>query len=116
MNNDRIYNMTFSKLYPNYVNKAERKGRTKDEVDTLICWLTGYDKHQLTTFLESDINVESFFMQAPRLHPNAGMIKGMICGVRIEEIEDTRMKRIRYLDKIIDELAKGKQIEKIMRK
>ncbi|HYE31387.1 MAG TPA: DUF2200 domain-containing protein [Methylomirabilota bacterium] len=107
--------MKFSKVYPLYVQKAERKNRTKDEVDQIIRWLTGYDDAGLRKQIEAEADFETFFAQAPRIHPNAPMIKGVICGVRIEEIEDPLMRNVRYLDKLIDELAKGKPMEKILR-
>ena len=107
--------MKFAKVYPLYVQKAERKNRTKDEVDQIIRWLTGYDDAGLRKQIEAEADFETFFAQAPRIHPNAPMIKGVICGVRIEEIEDPLMRNVRYLDKLIDELAKGKAMEKILR-
>lgn len=110
----RIYAMPFSKVYPLYIQKAERKGRTKDEVDEVIRWLTGYDQDALNRQIDDKVDFETFFHQAPRLHPNRNLIKGMICGVRIEAIEEELMKNIRYLDKLIDELAKGKPLEKIL--
>jgi hypothetical protein len=108
--------MLFSGVYPMYVQKAEKKGRTKEEVDTLICWLTGYNKKTLQAQIDKKVDLETFFAQAPTLNPNASKITGMICGYRIEDIEDNLMKKVRYLDKLIDELAKGKAMEKIMRK
>lgn len=107
--------MKFSKVYPLYVQKAERKQRTKEEVDQIICWLTGYDRAGLRQQIEQESDFETFFAQAPAIHPNSALIKGVVCGVRIEEIEDPLMKKIRYLDKLIDELAKGKAMEKILR-
>lgn len=98
-----------------YIQKAERKGRTKEEVDTTICWLTGYSKEQLQTQIDKKVNLETFFAEAPELNPNASKITGVICGYRIEEIQDPLMKKIRYMDKLIDELAKGKAMEKILR-
>ena len=116
MKNDfRIPLMSVSKVYPAYVAKAERKSRTKAEVDQLICWLTGYSQSQLDKQLKKDINFESFFAEAPALHPNSARICGVICGVRVEDIEDPTVQLVRRLDKIIDELAKGKTLEKIMR-
>lgn len=112
----RVYVMKFSSVYPLYINKAERKGRTKTEVDTLICWLTGYDQQSLQQQIDNKNDFETFFAQAPALNPNAPKITGMICGYRIEEIEDPLMRKVRYLDKLIDELAKGRAMEKIMRK
>jgi hypothetical protein len=116
MDNTRVYRMLFSGVYPMYVQKAEKKGRTKEEVDTLICWLTGYNKKALQAQIDKKVDFETFFAQAPALNPNASKITGMICGYRIEEIEDKLMQKVRYLDKLIDELAKGKAMEKIMRK
>jgi hypothetical protein len=112
----RIYKMSFSRVYPNYIAKAEKKGRTKSEVDEIICWLTGYTQDELETQLEKQVDFETFFAEAPRLNPNRVLIKGVVCGVRVEEIEDPLMQNIRYLDKLIDELAKGKSMEKILRK
>ncbi|OYW82348.1 MAG: hypothetical protein B7Z26_03550 [Asticcacaulis sp. 32-58-5] len=115
MTKHRIYTMSFASVYPHYVTKAERKGRTAAEVDELICWLTGYDQGQLKHHLERGTSFEDFFAQAPQLNPARSLITGVICGVRIEQIEDPMMREIRYLDKIIDELAKGKAMAKIMR-
>ena len=112
----RIYELTFAKVYPLYVQKAERKNRTREEVDQIVCWLTGYDATGLQQQIDQETTFETFFAQAPDLNPNRSLIKGVICGVRIEEIEDPLMKEIRYLDKLIDELAKGKSMEKILRK
>lgn len=111
----RIFTTEFSKVYPLYVQKAERKNRTKEEVDQLICWLTGYSEAELQQQIEGATDFETFFAQAPAIHPNCSLIKGVVCGIRVEEIEDPLMRQIRYLDKLIDELAKGKAIEKIMR-
>jgi hypothetical protein len=111
----RIYRMTFSSVYPHYVAKAEKKGRTKAEVDTIIRWLTGYTQRQLESHLKKQTNFETFFDETPKLNPARSLIKGVICGVRIEEIEDPLMREVRYLDKLIDELAKGKAMEKILR-
>ena len=105
----------FSKVYPLYVQKAERKNRTREEVDQIILWLTGYDRAGLQRHIEGETTFETFFAEAPAMHPNAPLIKGVICGVRIEEIEDPLMRNVRYLDKLIDELAKGKSMEKILR-
>ncbi len=116
MQKHRIYTMTFASVYPLYIAKAERKGRTKDEVDEIIRWLTGYSQKQLETVIEKEIDFETFFTKAPKMNPKRKEITGVICGVRIEEIEDPLMKEIRYLDKLIDELAKGKAMEKILRK
>ena len=111
----RIYTMKFAGVYPLYVQKAERKNRTKEEVDQLICWLTGYDQAGLQAQIEQENSFETFFDQAPALNPNRALIKGVVCGVRVEEIEDPLMQKIRYLDKLIDELAKGKAMAKILR-
>lgn len=116
MDNTRVYRMTFSSVYPLYIQKAERKGRTKEEVDTVIFWLTGYNKQTLQSQIDQKKDFETFFAEAPRLNPNVSMITGVICGYRIEEIEDPLMKKVRYLDKLIDELAKGRTMEKILRK
>lgn len=107
--------MKFSKVYPLYVQKAERKNRTKEEVDQIICWLTGYDRTGLQRQIAQDIDLQTFFAQAPRIHPNSTQIKGVVCGVRVEEVDDPFMRNIRYLDKLIDELAKGKTMEKVLR-
>lgn len=112
----RIYTMAFSGVYPHYITKAEKKGRTKEEVDQIIFWLTGYDQTDLDQILSEKINFETFFDEAPQLNPNVSKITGVICGHRIENIEDPLMKKVRYLDKLIDELAKGKTMEKILRK
>lgn len=111
----RIFAMPFATVYPMYVEKATRKGRTKEEVDRVICWLTGYDQAGLLRQIEQKTTFEAFFAQAPAIHPNSALIKGVVCGVRLEEIEDPLMKRIRQLDKLVDELAKGKSMEKILR-
>ncbi|WP_353642100.1 DUF2200 domain-containing protein [Mesorhizobium sp. WSM2239] len=111
----RIYSISFASVYPHYVAKAEKKGRTKAEVDQIIFWLTGYDDAGLQTVLENRTDIETFIAKAPRLNPNCSLIKGLICGVRVEEIEDEVMREIRYLDKLIDELAKGKAMERILR-
>jgi hypothetical protein len=108
--------MSFASVYPHYINKAERKGRTKEEVDDIIFWLTGYDKKTLQHHLDRKTDFETFFAQAPRLNPNVSKITGVICGYRVEEIEDKLMQKVRYLDKLVDELAKGKTMEKILRK
>lgn len=111
----RIYTTSFASVYPLYVQKAERKERTKAEVDQIIRWPTGYTAAGLQKQLKKEIDFETFFAQAPRMNPNVSLITGVVCGVRIEEIEDPLMKQIRYLDKLIDELAKGKAMEKILR-
>jgi len=110
-----IFTMAFAKVYPLYVQKAERKHRTKAEVDQIIFWLTGYDAKGLSRQLEQQNDFATFFAQAPAMHPNASLIKGVVCGIRVEEIEDPLMQKIRWLDKLIDELAKGKAMEKILR-
>lgn len=110
-----IFTTAFAKVYPLYVQKAERKNRTKEEVDQIICWLTGYDQAGLQQQIELGNSFETFFAQAPAMHPNCSLIKGVVCGTRIEEIEDPLMKNIRYLDKLIDELAKGKMMKKVLR-
>jgi len=115
MKNERVYKMTFASVYPMYVQKAEKKGRTKDEVDTVICWLTGYDEPGLQLQIEKEVTFEMLFAEAPQMNPNADKITGVICGVRVEEIEDPLMRKIRWLDKLVDELAKGKAMEKVLR-
>jgi hypothetical protein len=115
MTKQKIFTTAFSKVYPMYVQKAERKNRTKDEVDQIIRWLTGYSQAGLDKQIRQQTDFESFFAQAPAIHPNASLIKGVVCGVRVEEVEDPLMQQIRYLDKLIDELAKGKAMEKILR-
>ena len=111
----RVFAMAFAKVYPLYVQKAERKNRTKAEVDRIICWLTGYTQAGLQKQIKQDNDFETFFAQAPAIHPNSSLIKGVVCGVRVEEVEDPLMRKIRYLDKLIDELAQGKAMEKILR-
>lgn len=115
MNSDRIFSMPFSKVYPLYIQKAEKKNRPKADVDSLIYWLTSYDALTLKRHLDENSSFQTFFSQAPQIHPNAVKITGVVCGVRVENIEDELMRKIRYLDKLIDELAKGKAMEKIMR-
>lgn len=115
MPSHRIFQTTFAAVYPLYVQKAERKGRTKDEVDTVVCWLTGYDRAGLAAQLERGNDVETFFAEAPGLHANADKITGVVCGVRVENVDDPLMKKIRLLDKLVDELAKGKAMEKVLR-
>ena len=112
----KIYTMNVAKVYPHYVKKAEKKGRTKTEVDEIICWLTGYSQEELDIQLEKGTNFETFFAKAPQMNPSRTMIKGVICGVRVEDIEEPTMQEIRYLDKLIDELAKGKALEKVLRR
>ncbi len=116
MNNARVYKMSFESVYPLYIQKAERKGRTKQEVDAIIFWLTGYDEKTLRQQIEKKADLQTFFAEAPRMNPNVSKITGVICGYRVEEIEDKLMQKVRYLDKLIDELAKGKAMEKILRK
>ena len=116
MQKHRIYTMSFARVYPEYVAKAQKKGRTKAEVNEIIGWLTGYSQAALEAQLEKQTDVETFFAEAPRLNPSRALVKGVICGVRIEDIEEPTMREIRYLDKLIDELAKGKAMEKILRK
>ncbi|WP_080776811.1 DUF2200 domain-containing protein [Chryseobacterium phocaeense] len=115
MNNTRIYAMSFAGVYPHYIQKAEKKGRTKAEVHEIIFWLTGYDEKSLQEILENKTDFKTFFEQAPQINPNVSLIKGVICGYRVEDIEEELMRNIRYLDKLIDELAKGKKMEKILR-
>jgi hypothetical protein len=116
MENQKVFKMSFAGVYPHYIAKAEKKGRTKSDVDEIICWLTGYDRKSLQQQIDSKTDLETFFGQAPRINPNASKITGVICGYRVEEIENKLMQKIRYLDKLIDELAKGKPMEKILRK
>ena len=116
MTKHRIYTISFASVYPLYIAKAEKKGRTKAEVDEIIHWLTGYSQEGLATQLEKQTNLETFFAKAPRLNPSRTLIKGMICGLRVEDIEEPIIREIRYLDKLIDELANGKIMEKILRK
>jgi hypothetical protein len=115
MNSERVYKTPFSDVYPMLVRKAERKGRAKDEVDAVIFWLTGYDAEGLRSQLEKQADHETFYGEAPQINPNAGKIKGVVCGVRVEEIEDPLMQKIRWLDKLVDELAKGKAMDKVLR-
>lgn len=116
MTKHRIYTMSFASVYPLYVAKAEKKGRTKPEVDEIIRWLTGYSQKKLETQLKKQTNFEDFFAEAPKLNPSRALITGVICGMRVEEIKEPLMREIRYLDKLIDELARGKTMEKILRK
>ena len=111
----RIFTMPFAKVYPMYVQKAERKGRTKEEVDQVICWLTGYDAAGLQRQVQRGVDFATFFAQAPGMHPNRSQIRGVVCGVRVEEIDDPLMQQIRYLDKLVDELARGKALDRILR-
>ena len=115
MTKNRVFAMKFANVYPLYVQKAERKNRTKKEVDQVICWLTGYNQAGLQKQIKQGNDFETFFAQAPAMNPNSSLIKGVVCGVRIEEIEDPLMQKIRYLDKLVAELAKGKAMEKILR-
>jgi hypothetical protein len=115
MTKPRIYTMSFASVYPLYVAKAEKKGRTKAEVDEIIRWLTGYNQEELETQLEKQTDFETFYAQAPKMNPSRSLITGVICGIRVEEIKEPTMQEIRYLDKLIDELAKGKAMEKILR-
>ena len=116
MTKPRIYTMSFASIYPLYVQKAEKKGRTKAEVDEVIFWLTGHTADSLQKAIDAEIDLETFFTEAPRFQPTASLIKGVVCGVRVEDVGDETMRKIRYLDKLIDELAKGKAMEKILRK
>lgn len=116
MQNTRVYKMAFASVYPHYIQKAEKKGRTKEEVDSIIFWLTGYDQKSLQKVIDSKTDFETFFAKAPQINPNVSKITGVICGYRVEDIEDKLMQKIRYLDKLIDELAKGKAMDKILRK
>jgi len=115
MDTHRVFKMSFASIYPHYLQKAEKKGRKKTEVDEVICWLTGYSAKALAAQIKQKKDLETFFREAPALHPNASKITGVICGVRIEEIEDSLMRKIRYMDKLVDELAKGRPMEKILR-
>ena len=115
MEKPKIFSMSFASIYPLYVQKAEKKGRTKDEVDAVILWLTGYNEDELCRQIELKTDLESFFAQAPAINPNAGKITGVVCGIRVENIEDKLMQLIRYMDKLVDELAKGKALSKILR-
>ncbi len=116
MTKHRIYSTSFASVYPHYVTKAEKKGRTKAEVDDIILWLTGYSHEELKSVLEKKMDFETFFAEAPRLNPSRALIKGVVCGVRVEDVEEPTMREIRYLDKLIDELAKGKAMDKMLRK
>lgn len=116
MQNTKIYTTAFASVYPHYIQKAEKKGRTREDVHEIIFWLTGYNEKELQKILENRTDFKSFFENAPQINPNVSLIKGTICGYRIEEIEDELMRNIRYLDKLIDELSKGKAMEKILRK
>jgi len=115
MSEHRIFRSAFAGVHPHYVNKAEKKGRTKEEVDQIIRWLTGYDQAELERHIEAKTDFTTFFAEAPALNPNTSLIKGVVCGIRVEEVEDPLMQKIRWLDKLIDELAQGKKMEKILR-
>ena len=115
MDNTRVFKMSFAGVYPHYIAKAEKKGRTKEELDTIIRWLTGYTQKALEKQIDKKVDFETFFAEAPQLNPNVSKITGVICGYRVEEIKDKLMQKIRYLDKLVDELAKGKAMEKILR-
>lgn len=115
MDNTRIYKLLFASVYPLYLQKVEKKGRTKEELDTVICWLTGYNQAGLQAQIAKRTDFQAFFSEAPAMNPNAGKITGVICGYRVEDIEDKLVQQIRYLDKLVDELAKGKKMEKILR-
>ena len=116
MSGHPVFSMSFAKIYPLLVQKAKRKGRTQAEVDEVVFWLTGYDSEGLKSQLDKNVDLATFYAEAPRMHPNRDLIKGVVCGVRVETIEDPLMKQIRQLDKLVDELAKGKPMEKILRK
>lgn len=116
MNNTRVFKMSFASVYPLYIQKAEKKGRTKGDVDAIIFWLTGYNENALQEHIDRKTDFETFFAQAPRINPNVSKITGVICGYRVEDIDDKLMQKIRYLDKLVDELAKGKAMDKILRK
>ena len=115
MENHRIFTTSFASVYPHYINKAERKGRTKEELDEVLFWLTGYNAKTLQQAIDKKIDFEAFFAQAPRLNPNVSLITGVICGYRVEEIEDKLIQKVRYMDKLVDELANGRKMEKILR-
>lgn len=115
MNNTRVFKMSFAGVYPHYIHKVEKKGRTIEELETVIFWLTGYDKQNLQHVIDQKTDLETFFAEAPQINPNVSKITGVICGYRVEDIEDKLMQQIRYMDKLVDELAKGKAMEKILR-
>ena len=115
MKSDRVYALVFAGVYPHYVKKAETKGRTKEELDEVIRWLTGYTKAGLEKVISDRVDLRTFFDKAPKMNPSVSLIKGVVCGIRVEDIEDPLMQKIRYMDKLIDELAKGKKLEKILR-
>jgi hypothetical protein len=116
MKPDRVFALTFAGVYPHYVRKAETKGRTKEELDEVIRWLTGYSQKGLEKVIETKVDLRTFFDKSPKFNPHASLIKGVVCGIRVEDIEDPLMQKIRYMDKLVDELAKGKKMEKILRK
>jgi hypothetical protein len=116
MDNTRVFKIAFASVYPHYIAKAEKKGRTKEEVHAVIKWLTGYDERTLQEQIDKKVDLDTFFARAPRINPNVSKITGVICGYRVEEIADKRMQQIRYMDKLVDELAKGKAMDKILRK
>ncbi len=116
MDNSRVFKMSFAGIYPHYITKAEKKGRTKEDVDTVICWLTGYNQKTLQQQIDKKVDLETFFTEAPQIHPNVSKITGVICGHRVEDIEDPLMQKIRYMDKLVDEVGRGKAMEKILRK
>jgi hypothetical protein len=116
MDNSRVFRIVFASVYPHYIQKVEKKGRTKEELEAVICWLTGYSRKALQKQIDTKVDLQAFFAQAPRLNPNASMITGVICGCRVEEIKDKLMQKIRYMDKLVDELARGRAMEKILRK
>ncbi len=111
----KVFSLAFSKVYPMYVEKAKRKGRTQEEVDRVICWLTGYGRAELQQQIERERDIKTFFAQAPAMHPDRDLIKGVVCGIRVEDVEDPLLKKIRQLDKLVDELAKGKAMEEVLR-
>jgi hypothetical protein len=115
MDNTRVFKMAFASVYPHYVNKVEKKGRTKAELHAVIHWLTGYDERSLQQQIDKKVDFETFFARAPRINPNVSKITGLICGIRVENIEDRLMQQIRYMDKLVDELARGKSMDKILR-
>lgn len=115
-NLERVFAMSFARVYPLYVQKVEKKGRTKDELDTVLMWLTGYDAKGLQQVIDEGIDMEAFFARAPQLNPNVGLIKGVVCGVRVEDVEHPLMQKLRWMDKLVDELARGKKMESILRK
>lgn len=115
MNLERVFRMTFASIYPHYLTKAQKKGRGKQEIDEVICWLTGYTPKALARQIKDEKDLETFFGEAPEMHPNTSKITGVICGIRVEEVEDPLMQKIRYMDKLVDEVARGKKMESILR-